>query len=125
MAVTASGTLGMHLIIPALPAAAATELQVSPATIQLTITLYLLGLAIRQLLYGPLADRLGRRPVLLGGLSLFTLAEVATSLAPSATSLIVARVLQSIGGLRAASCWAAPSSATPRPPTEPRPASRC
>ena len=97
MAVTASGTLGMHLIIPALPAAA-TELQVSPATIQLTITLYLLGLAIGQLLYGPLSDRLGRRPVLLGGLSLFTLAGVATSLAPSATWLIVARVLQSIGG---------------------------
>ena len=87
----------MHLIIPALPAAA-TELQVSPATIQLTITLYLLGLAIGQLLYGPLSDRLGRRPVLLGGLSLFTLAGVATSLAPSATWLIVARVLQSIGG---------------------------
>ena len=87
----------MHLIIPALPAAA-DSLRVSPATIQLTITLYLVGLAIGQLLYGPLSDAFGRRPVLLGGLSLFTLAGFATAAAPSAATLIVARVLQSVGG---------------------------
>jgi MFS transporter, DHA1 family, multidrug resistance protein len=94
--VTASGTLGMHLIIPALPATAR-ALSVSAATIQLTITLYLIGLAVGQLLYGPISDRLGRRPVLLAGLALFTLAGVATTVAPGATILVLARVLQSIG----------------------------
>ncbi len=95
--VTATGTLGMHMIIPALPATAV-GLHVSEAKIQLTITLYLIGLAIGQLLYGPLSDRFGRRPVLLGGLALFTLAGVVTALAPTAGVLIAARVLQSVGG---------------------------
>ena len=95
--VTASGTLGMHMIIPALPATAV-GLHVSEASIQLTITLYLIGLAIGQLLYGPLSDRFGRRPVLLGGLALFTAAGVVTAIAPNAGVLIGARVLQSVGG---------------------------
>lgn len=95
--VTASGTLGMHMIIPALPAAAA-GLHVSASAIQLTITLYLIGLAIGQLVYGPLSDRFGRRPVLLGGLALFTLAGAVTAIAPNAGVLIAARVVQSVGG---------------------------
>jgi MFS transporter, DHA1 family, multidrug resistance protein len=66
VAITACGTLGMHLIIPALPDTAR-ALGVSAGAIQLTITLYLIGLAIGQLLYGPVSDRFGRRPVLLGG----------------------------------------------------------
>ena len=96
VAITACGTLGMHLIIPALPATAR-ALQVSPGTIQLSITLYLVGLAIGQPLYGPVSDRFGRRPVLLAGLGLFTLAGIATALAPGALTLVIARVLQSIG----------------------------
>jgi DHA1 family bicyclomycin/chloramphenicol resistance-like MFS transporter len=95
--VTASGTLGMHMIIPALPDAAI-GLHVSAASIQLTITLYLIGLAIGQLAYGPLSDRFGRRPVLLGGLALFTLAGAVTAIAPNAGVLIAARVVQSVGG---------------------------
>lgn len=97
VAVTACGTLGMHLIIPALPDTAR-SLGVSAGTIQLTITLYLIGLAIGQLLYGPISDRLGRRPVLLAGLALFTLAGIATAAAPNAWMLVIARILQSIGG---------------------------
>ena len=96
VAITACGTLGMHLIIPALPDTAH-ALHVSPAAIQLTITLYLIGLAIGQLLYGPVSDRFGRRPVLLVGLALFTLAGFATTAAPNALTLVIARVLQSIG----------------------------
>ncbi|MBW4093847.1 MAG: multidrug effflux MFS transporter, partial [Proteobacteria bacterium] len=87
----------MHLVIPALPATAA-ALHVSAGTIQLTITLYLIGLAIGQLAYGPISDRFGRRPVLLAGLTLFTLAGAATAIAPSAGLLIVARIAQSVGG---------------------------
>ena len=96
VAITACGTLGMHLIIPALPATAH-ALHVSPGAIQLTITLYLIGLAIGQLVYGPISDRLGRRPVLIGGLALFTFAGILTIAAPGASTLVIARVLQSIG----------------------------
>jgi DHA1 family bicyclomycin/chloramphenicol resistance-like MFS transporter len=97
VAMTACGTLGMHVIIPALPATAR-ALGMSIGTAQLTITLYLVGLAIGQLLYGPVSDRLGRRPVLLAGLSLFTAASIVTSVAPNAAVLIGGRILQSIGG---------------------------
>jgi DHA1 family bicyclomycin/chloramphenicol resistance-like MFS transporter len=96
VAITACGTLGMHLIIPALPDTAH-ALGVSAGTVQLTITLYLIGLAIGQLVYGPVSDRFGRRPVLLAGLALFTLAGIATTAAPNAWLLVVARILQSIG----------------------------
>jgi DHA1 family bicyclomycin/chloramphenicol resistance-like MFS transporter len=97
VAMTACGTLGMHVIIPALPATAR-ALGMSIGTSQLTITLYLIGLAIGQLLYGPVSDRFGRRPVVLAGLSLFTAASVVTALAPNAAILIGARILQSLGG---------------------------
>jgi DHA1 family bicyclomycin/chloramphenicol resistance-like MFS transporter len=97
VAMTACGTLGMHVIIPALPATAR-ALGMSIGTAQLTITLYLIGLAIGQLLYGPVSDRFGRRPVLLVGLSLFTGASIVTAVAPNAPVLIAARILQSIGG---------------------------
>jgi DHA1 family bicyclomycin/chloramphenicol resistance-like MFS transporter len=97
VAMTACGTLGMHIIIPALPATAR-ALGMSIGTSQLTITLYLIGLAIGQLLYGPVSDRFGRRPVLLTGLSLFTAASVVTAVAPTAAILIGARIMQSLGG---------------------------
>lgn len=97
VAITACGTLGMHMIIPALPATAA-ALHVSDATAQLTITLYLIGLAMGQLAYGPISDRFGRRPVLLCGLTLYALAGAVTAVAPTAGTLIVARVLQAVGG---------------------------
>ncbi|HYZ21774.1 MAG TPA: multidrug effflux MFS transporter [Rhodopila sp.] len=97
VAMTACGTLGMHVIIPALPATAR-ALGISAGTAQLTITLYLVGLAIGQLVYGPLSDQFGRRPVVLAGLALFTLASIATSAAPNAAVLIGARIVQSLGG---------------------------
>src|ERR1035438_7715338 len=97
VALTACGTMGMHVIIPALPATAR-ALNMSISTTQLTITLYLVGLAAGQLIYGPVSDRFGRRPVLLVGLTLFTVASVAVACAPNAAVLIGSRILQSIGG---------------------------
>jgi DHA1 family bicyclomycin/chloramphenicol resistance-like MFS transporter len=97
VALTACGTMGMHVIIPALPATAR-ALNMSISTQQLTITLYLVGLAVGQLFYGPVSDRFGRRPVLLAGLTLFTAASVVTACAPNAGVLIGSRILQSIGG---------------------------
>jgi MFS transporter, DHA1 family, multidrug resistance protein len=97
VAMTACGTLGMHVIIPALPSTAR-ALGMTVGAAQLTITLYLIGLAIGQLVYGPLSDRFGRRPTVLVGLGLFTLASVITAVAPNAAILIGARILQSLGG---------------------------
>ena len=97
VAMTACGTLGMHVIIPALPAMAA-ALDMSISSAQLTITLYLIGLAIGQLVYGPISDRFGRRPVVLAGLTLFTVASFITALARTPSLLIGARIMQSVGG---------------------------
>ena len=94
---TAAGTLPMHVFVPALPAAAK-DFGASPGTIQLTITLYLVGVAVGQLLYGPLSDRFGRRPVVLAGFVLFVASTLFAMLALSIEQLIVARVLQSLGG---------------------------
>jgi len=94
---TFSGTLGMYIFVPAL-SQAASDFAASPASIQFTISLYVLGLAAGQLVYGPLSDRLGRRPVLMGALGLFVLAGILAMLAPSTPVLIVARALQGMGG---------------------------
>ena len=73
---TFSGPVGMHIFVPALPAAAK-DLHATPAALELTISLYILGLAVGQLLYGPASDRFGRRPALLVGLCIFTIASIA------------------------------------------------
>ena len=57
----------------------------------------MLGLAVAQLVFGPLSDRFGRRPVVLAGLAIATVASTAAIFAASITSLIVARVAQSLG----------------------------
>lgn len=95
--VTFSGTLAMHIFIPALPIAGA-DLGAGIAEMQLTVSLYIVGLAIGQLVYGPLSDRFGRRPVLMGGLVLYTLSCAASILAPNAEILIVTRLFQAFGG---------------------------
>lgn len=94
---TFSGTLAMHIFVPALPIAAA-DLGVSVSAMQMTISLYILGLAFGQLIYGPLSDRFGRRPVLMAGLALYTLAGLAAGLAPGVQGLIAARLFQALGG---------------------------
>ena len=97
LALCVSGTLSLHIFVPALPAAAR-DLGVSGGTIQLTLTLYLIGLAGGQLLYGPLSDSIGRRPALLAGLALYAAGSLACAAAPGVGSLIGARIVQAIGG---------------------------
>ena len=94
---TFSGTLAMHIFIPALPIASA-DLGTNSAAIQLTISFYIFGLALGQLIVGPLADRFGRRPVLMVGLCIYTIAGLASALAPDINFLIVARLFQALGG---------------------------
>lgn len=94
---TFSGTLAMHIFVPALPRAAL-ELDASIASMQLTVSFYILGLAAGQLVYGPLSDRFGRRPILICGLLLYTAAGIGCAFAPDAHALVAARLLQALGG---------------------------
>ena len=95
--ITFSGTLAMHVFVPALPAAA-TDLGVGVATMQMTVSLYILGLALGQLFYGPVSDRFGRRATLMVGMTLYTVAGAAAALAPDAGALVAARLAQALGG---------------------------
>lgn len=92
-----SATIGMHIFVPALPLLIE-EFGIEPARAQLTISLYMFIIAGGQLIYGPLSDRFGRRPVLLGALALFTVAGLAAMLARSFEALLLARLAQATGG---------------------------
>lgn len=97
VAVSAIGPLALNIFMPSMPGLQAT-FGVSYGTVQLTLTLYLIGLAVCQLFYGPLSDRYGRRPLLLAGLALFVIASIASALATSIETLIAARLVQALGG---------------------------
>lgn len=92
----AFGPLSTDLYLPSLPGLVE-SFQSDVATVQLTLSVYLLAFAVAQLFYGPLSDRFGRRPVALGGVALFTLASLLCVFATSIEGLIAARALQAIG----------------------------
>lgn len=89
--------LAIDMYLPVFPIIAG-ELGVPVATIQLSLSAFFVGLAVGQLLWGPLSDRFGRRPPLVAGIVLFTVASIGCALAPDATTLIVLRALQALGG---------------------------
>jgi DHA1 family bicyclomycin/chloramphenicol resistance-like MFS transporter len=95
-AIVGVGALSIDMFLPSLPTIAAT-FDTGAATAQLTVTLFLAGLAASQLFWGPLSDRLGRRRVLLAGLTVYTLAGTACAFVPGIRALIVARVVQALG----------------------------
>ena len=95
--ITFSGTMAMHVFVPALPQAGA-ELGAAAGPMQLTVGVYILGLAAGQLFYGPLSDHVGRRPVLIGGMLVYAAAGLAAALAPTVHALIAARAFQALGG---------------------------
>ena len=84
-------------VVPAMPAALGT----SPAIVQLTLSLYLLGLGLGQVVFGPVSDRIGRRPVLLGGAAVFAIASAGLALSASAPVFVAFRLLQSLGAAAA------------------------
>lgn len=92
----AMGPLGMHIFLPSMPGLQAV-FATDYATVQLTLTLYFAAFAGAQLIYGPLSDRFGRRPVILAGLGLFLAGNLACMLAQSIAALIAGRVLQAVG----------------------------
>lgn len=88
--------LGTDVFVPALPAltqALGSEVEAA----QLTMTLYFIGLAAGQLAWGPLSDRYGRKPILLGGLAIMLAASLAAALAESLGAVIAARLVQGLG----------------------------
>jgi DHA1 family bicyclomycin/chloramphenicol resistance-like MFS transporter len=96
-ALTAIGPLTTDMYLPSLPDIARL-LGASTAEAQLTISSYLVGFAVGQIVYGPLSDRYGRRPVLLVAMLIFCVATALCAVAPSISLLIAARAVQAVGG---------------------------
>ena len=88
--------LSTDLYLPSLPPLAR-EFGVAPGLVQHTLTVFVIGFGLAQLVAGPLSDRIGRRPVVLGGSLLFTLASVLCAAANSLPTLMVGRGLQALG----------------------------
>jgi len=93
---TALGPLAMDLYLPSLPAIER-ALAASTAHVQLTISVYLIGFAVGQIIYGPVSDRFGRKPVLGAALGIFCVGTLVCSVAPTIDALIAARALQGAG----------------------------
>ena len=96
MAMGAIGPVSLNILVPATPGLVVL-FDTKVETVQLTLSLYLVGLAISQLLLGPLSDRFGRKPVLLTGLLITTVASIAAIYSRSIEMLIVWRTLQALG----------------------------
>ncbi|WP_079025400.1 Bcr/CflA family multidrug efflux MFS transporter [Streptomyces yangpuensis] len=94
---TALPPLSMDMYLPALPQVTG-ALNSSAATIQLTLTACLAGMALGQLVIGPMSDRWGRRRPLLVGMAVYVLATAICALAPTAELLISFRLLQGLAG---------------------------
>ena len=95
-ALVAFGAISTDLYLPSLPAIGRAFAS-DTAEVQLTLSVFLAGFAVSQVVYGPLSDRFGRRPVLIGGLGLYVAASLACMAAPSIELLIAARFLQALG----------------------------
>lgn len=93
---SAAGPFALNAFVPSLPNLAA-AFDSDYGTAQLALTLYLFSVAAGQLIYGPLSDRFGRRPVLLAGLTLGCAGSLLCLLAPTMTTLLVGRIAQGLG----------------------------
>ncbi|MGB7757410.1 MAG: Bcr/CflA family multidrug efflux MFS transporter [Salinisphaera sp.] len=93
---TAVAPLSIDTYLPAMPALAR-QFAVDPAHVQYSLSLFFVGLGFGQLLYGPVSDRHGRRPVMYFGLALYLAASLACALSISINMLIVARLVQGLG----------------------------
>jgi DHA1 family bicyclomycin/chloramphenicol resistance-like MFS transporter len=97
VAVSALQPFAINVLAPATPGLAR-SLATDYATVQLTLTLYLVTVAATQLVVGPISDRIGRRPCILAGIGLFGVGSLLGALAESIETLLLARVVQAAGG---------------------------
>jgi DHA1 family bicyclomycin/chloramphenicol resistance-like MFS transporter len=97
VAMTGVAPISLYMLVPALPLLA-TAFGRDISIAQMTVSLYMVGIACSQIIMGPLSDRFGRRPVLLAGLGLMVLASAACIFADTLPQLIAARFLQALGG---------------------------
>jgi len=94
---TGVAPISLYMLVPALPVIATTfGRDISVA--QMTVSLYMVGIALSQLIMGPLSDKFGRRPVLLAGLGLMVVAGIGSVFAETLPQLIAARFFQALGG---------------------------
>lgn len=89
-------SLAMDIYLPVVPDMPGI-LAATPAIIQLTLSLYMIVLGVGQIVFGPVSDRIGRRPVLIGGALLFAAASLFMAATASAPAFLVLRLLQAIG----------------------------
>src|ERR1700726_2473027 len=95
--IMALNPLAMDMMLPALPTIGST-FQIVPANRpQEVLSTFLIGFGVGQFVMGPLSDRFGRRPVLLGGMTLYAVASVLAIAAPSFETILLARALQGLG----------------------------
>lgn len=99
--VSSTNPVGTDMYLPSLPMIRE-AFSATTAQAQATLSAFMFGAVVAQLVLGPLSDHIGRRPVILIGLCLFVIGSIACSLAPSIEFLVGARVLQSFGGSGAA-----------------------
>ena len=95
--IMALNPLAMDMMLPALPdIASAFHITIANRP-QMVLSTFLIGFGVGQFVMGPLSDRFGRRPVLLGGMTLYCIASVLAIAAPSFETLLLARALQGLG----------------------------
>ncbi|AIB35527.1 MULTISPECIES: purine nucleoside transporter PunC [Pseudomonas] len=100
------GYLAMDMYLPAF-GAMGEQLQIGAGAVGASLSIFLAGFAVGQLLWGPLSDRLGRKPILLAGLSLFVLGCAGMFWVETAPQLLALRFIQAIGVCSAAVSWQA------------------
>ncbi|WP_038909789.1 MFS transporter, partial [Yersinia pestis] len=98
------GYLATDMYLPAF-GAMQRELQTTAGAISASLSIFLAGFAIAQLIWGPLSDKLGRKPVLLAGLGLFAIGCLGMLWVENATQLLVLRFIQAVGVCSAAVSW--------------------
>lgn len=94
---SAFAPLSIDMYLPALPTIAA-DFNTQTSVVQQTLAVFFIGLAVGQAFYGPIADRVGRRPPLIFGSALYMLACLGCAFAPTVQSLILLRLAQALGG---------------------------
>ncbi|HKX08029.1 MAG TPA: Bcr/CflA family multidrug efflux MFS transporter [Stellaceae bacterium] len=95
-ALAAITALAVDMSLPSLPTIAR-SFDAGPESVQLTLSLFLVGYAGAQLFCGPISDRFGRRKVLIGGLAIYMLAGFACAISPNIETLVTARLVQGCG----------------------------